>query len=57
MGSVLSNEAVVQETTQQKQEIRKVDAYDNAPYEKNLEQPQRLNSDVELYQTNFTLWR
>jgi hypothetical protein len=46
MGSVLNNEAAVQNTAEQKQEIRRVDAYDNAPYERHLEQPQKLNSAV-----------
>jgi hypothetical protein len=36
MGSVLNNEQAVQDSTEQRQEIKREKAYDNAPYEKHL---------------------
>lgn len=57
LGSVLNNEAAVQSSAEKLQEIRKEDAYDNTPYERNLEQPSKLNSPIERHEANFMLWR
>jgi hypothetical protein len=56
LGSVLNNE-IVQSTNEQQPSIKKDQAYDNAPYEKHLEQPQKLNSLIDKNYTNFMLWR
>lgn len=57
LGSVLSSEAAVQGTVEQRPEVRKEQAYDNAPFERHLQQPQKLNSTLERFEINSVLWR